>query len=69
VAIDDLRNKGFILTGAGGAAASIAFIVEVGCPHRLPSYEKALMFPSDFVDALVELDNSGKTVRELQSGS
>jgi hypothetical protein len=43
--------------------------VEVGCPHRLPSYEKALMFPSDFVDALVELDNSGKTVRELQSGS
>ncbi len=31
----------------------MAFIEEVDCPYLLLSYEKALMFPGDFVDAVM----------------
>jgi hypothetical protein len=34
--------------------AMMAFIAELRCPVLLLSYEKALMFPHDFVDAIVQ---------------
>jgi hypothetical protein len=39
---------------AGDMAAMMAFVDRLGCPKLLLSYEKSLVFPGDFVDAITQ---------------
>jgi hypothetical protein len=53
---------------AAGQAAMLGFVSELPCPSLLLSYEKALVLPEDFVDAIVrfcDLPQSAELRRDL----